>query len=326
MTPSPIEGILRVGICAHASQIGPHVDISTHMSLFVRAVQDGSFSAAARSLDLSPSAVSKQIGRLEDHLGVRLLNRTTRRLSLTEEGRAFYERCARIVAEIEEAEEWALARRGTARGKLRVASTVAFAKHQLMPLLPEFMNRYPEVDVALEVTDRPVDLVEEGVDVAIRFTEQLSDPSLVARRLAVNRRLICAAPAYLEAHGVPHTPQDLARHNCLTLYTISSFNDWTFEGPDGTEVLHVNGTLESNSADALYHATLAGLGIARLSTYLIGPDLKAGRLVAVLPDYVHQDASILAVYPHRRNLSPRVRAFIDFLVEKFTPEPPWERP
>jgi len=300
------------------------MDIATHMTIFVRTVQEGGFSAAARVLDLSPSAVSKQISRLEDHLGVRLLNRSTRHISLTEEGRAFYERCARIVAEIEEAEEWVAASQGTVRGVLRLASTPVFAKHHVLPLLPEFMGRYPELQIALEVTDRSVDLVEEGFDVAIRFTEQLSDPSLVARPLAVNRRVICATPSYLAAHGTPRTPEELSRHNCLRLYTVSTFNDWEFEGPEGNCVLHVTGNFETNSADALYHAALAGLGIARLSTYVIGPDLKSGRLVRLLPEFVHEKASILAVYPHRRHLSLKVRTFIDFLVDKFTPVPPWE--
>jgi len=294
------------------------------MTIFVRTVQEGGFSAAARALDLTPSAVSKQISRLEDHLGVRLLNRSTRHISLTDEGRAFYERCARIVSEIEEAEEWVAARQGSVRGVLRVTSTAIFAKHHVLPLLPEFMERYPELEIALEMTDRVVDLVEEGIDVAIRFTEQLADPSLVARPLAVNRRVVCAAPSYLRTHGTPRTPDELSAHNCLRLYTVSSFNDWEFEGPDGNCVAHVTGNFQTNSADAIYHATLAGLGVARLSTYVIAPDLKSGRLVQLLPDYVHEQASILAVYPHRRHLSLKVRTFIDFLVDKFTPVPPWE--
>ncbi len=300
------------------------MDIATQMMIFARAVEAGGFSAAARALDLTPSAVSKQISRLEDRLGVRLLNRSTRHVSLTEEGRAFYERATRITAEIEDAAESVAAAQGHVHGKLRVASTVAFAKHLVLPLIPEFLARYPELKVMLEVTDRAVDLVEEGIDVAIHFTEQLTDPSLVARRLALNRRVISAAPSYIAAHGAPQTPEDLLKHNCLSLYTVSSFNDWEFDGPQGSRVLHVQGNFETNSADALYHAALAGLGIVRISTYLVGPDLKAGRLVRLLPDYVYEKASIVAVYPHRRHLSPKVRAFVDFLVEKFTPVPPWE--
>lgn len=300
------------------------MELPTQMMVFAQAVQQGSFSAAARALDLTPSAVSKQISQLEDRLGMRLLYRTTRQIRLTEEGEEFYERCLRVLAEIEEAEQWASASHGAVRGTLRVAGTVAFMKYQVMPLVPEFLERYPELRVQVEVTDRFVDLVETGTDIAIRFTEQMSDPSLVARRLAVNRRVVCAAPSYLDAHGTPQTPDDLLEHNCLRLYTVSTFNEWEFEGPDGRRVLEVTGNFETNSADTLYYGALAGLGIARLSSFLVGPDLEAGRLIRLLPEYAHEKASILAVYPQRRHLSPKVRAFIDFLVEKFTPVPPWE--
>lgn len=300
------------------------MELPTQMMIFAQTVQQGSFSAAARALDLTPSAVSKQISQLEDKLGMRLLYRTTRQIRLTEEGEEFYERCLRVLAEVDEAEQWISASQGAVKGTLRVAGTVAFAKYHVMPLIPEFLQRYPDLRVHLEVTDRFVDLVETGTDVAIRFTEQLSDPSLVARRLAVNRRVICAAPAYIEAHGMPETPEDLLNHNCLRLYTVSTFNEWEFEGPEGNRVLDVKGSFETNSADTLYYGALVGLGIARLSTFLVGPDLKAGRLVRLLPEYTHEKASILAVYPQRRHLSPKVRAFIDFLVEKFTPVPPWE--
>lgn len=300
------------------------MELATQMMIFARAVREGGFSAAARALDLTPSAISKQISRLEDRLGMRLLNRTTRRITLTEEGREFYERCIRVAAEIEEAEQWVMESQGAVRGTLRVAATVAFAKHHVLPLIPEFLERYKDLRVHLEVTDRFVDLVEEGTDVAIRFSEQLTDPSLVARRLAVNRRVICAAPSYVEHYGAPQTPEELLKHNCLRLYTVSTFNEWEFDGPNGARILDVPGNFETNSADALYHAALAGVGIARLSTFLVGPDIKAGRLVRLLPECEHEKSSILAVFPQRRHLSPKVRAFIDFLVEKFTPVPPWE--
>lgn len=301
------------------------MDIASQILLFVRAVDHGGFSAAARSLELTPSAVSKQIRRLEDRVGVRLLNRSTRRVTFTAEGRAFYERAARIATDIAELEDFATSMGEQVRGTLRVTATVAFAKARLLPLFPDFLENHPGLDLVLEVTDRGVDLVEERVDVAIRFTEQISDTSLVARKLASNRRVICASPAYLEANGVPETPDDLLRLNCLRLSTVSSWNDWEFETRTGTETMHVRGNFQANSADAIYHAVLAGLGIARLSTYLVGDDLRAGRLVSILPEHKHENSDILAVYPDRRNLSPKVRAFIDFLVDRFGPVPPWER-
>jgi len=301
------------------------LDIASQMLLFVRTVDHGGFSAAARSLELTPSAVSKQIRRLEDRLGVRLLNRSTRRVTFTAEGRAFYERAARIATDIFDLEEFATAMGEQVRGTLRVTATVAFAKARLLPLFPEFLRAHPDLDLELEVTDRSVDLIEEKVDVAIRFTEQISDTSLIARKIASNRRVICASPAYLDAHGVPEQPEDLLRYNCLRLSTVSSWNDWEFRSASGKKTLQVKGDFQANSADAIYHAVLAGLGIARLSTYLVGEDLRAGRLVSILPEHRHETSAILAVYPDRRNLSPKVRAFIDFLVDHFGPVPPWEQ-
>lgn len=214
---------------------------------------------------------------------------------------------------------------GTVRGTLRVTAIAAFARLHLLPLLPEFMARYPGLRLELELTERHVDLVEEGVDVALRLSEELSEDSLVARRLFTNRRYVCAAPAYLARHGAPRTPEDLLEHNCLTHSSVAHFNDWEFAGRDGTRVLRVAGNFEANSATALYQAVLAGIGVARLATFLIGPDLHSGRLVPLLTDYVHEQSSLHVVYPHRRHLSPKVRAFVDFLAEQFTPTPPWER-
>jgi len=300
------------------------MDISNLMQVFVRTVDQGSFSAAARTLGLSPSAVSRQIGGLEDHLGVRLLNRTSRHVTLTEEGKAFYGRCARIAAEIDEVQELVSGMSQKVQGTLRVTATVAFAKSRLLPLFPEFLKRYPDLTLHLELSDRPVDLVAEGIDVAIRFTEQVDDDSVVARRLAPNRRVVVAAPAYLNRHGTPDTPEDLLAHNCLRLYSVPRWNDWEFEEDVRTRTLEVRGNFEANSADAVYHAALAGLGIARLSLYLVCDDLRAGRLVRLLPEYTHDKADLIAVFPHRRNLSPKVRAFVDFLVEQLGEVPAWE--
>lgn len=297
------------------------MDISNLMVTFVRTVQQGSFSAVARELDISPSAVSRQVGALEDHLGVRLLYRSSRRVTLTEEGRAFHERCLAIVAQIDDAEAEMANLSQEVRGTLRVTATVAFAKARLLPLFAEFQKRYPRLSLHVELTDRHVDLAEEAVDVAIRFTEQVVDDSVVARRLMHNRRMVVASPAYVAQHGLPTTPEDLLAHNCLRVYEVSRFNDWEFEDATGSRVLEVKGNFETNSADAVYHAALAGLGVARLSSYLVEADIEAGRLVRLLPGYVHDKADILALYPHRRHLSPKVRAFVEFLVGRLAAEP-----
>lgn len=301
------------------------MELSSQMVLFAKVVECESFSAAARSLGQSPSAVSRQIGHLEDRLGVRLLNRSKHGLSLTEEGRAFHARCAEVATRIADAETFAAQMTGHPQGVLRAISTVAFAKAQLLPLMPEFLAQYPDIRVSLELTDRKIDLAAEAIDVAIRFTEQLDDPSVIARRLAGNRRVICAAPGYLDRFGRPETAADLAGHNCLRLSTVARWNDWHLDGAGGGELAPIKGNFEANSADAIYHAALAGVGIARLSTYLVGDDLRAGRLVRLLPDQPCEGSELFAIYSDKRNLSPKVRAFIDFLVARLGPVPPWER-
>ncbi len=292
------------------------------MTMFARTVEEGSFSAAARALKLTPSAVSKQVSRLEDRLGTRLLNRTTRSLSLTEEGRAFHARCVQILAEIDEAETAVTELHAAPRGTLRVAAAVAFFNHQVMPLLPEYLDRYPEVHFDLLLTDRQVDMVDERIDVAVHLG-QPRESTQIARKIAVSRRVICASPAYLARHETPETPADLARHNCLTLSTRPEFNIWKF-GDRPEDHLRVNGNLELNQADALYDACLAGIGLARLPGYLVEADIKAGRLIPVLRDHLKELSTLHVIYPHRRHLSPKVRSFVDFLVAKFGPIPPWE--
>lgn len=302
------------------------MDRASEMLIFVQCVEEGSFSAAARAMDMTPSAISKQIRRLEDRLGARLFNRTTRRISLTEIGREFYERCARIMADIESAEESVSSLQDRVTGTLRVSATSAFARGEVLPRLLPFMERYPELKMELELTDRAVDLVEEGLDCAIRLQEQVDDPSLVARRLAVNRRIIVASPAYLEKHGAPKAPDDLRNHNCLVLYNVSRFNDWEFEMPDGShQVVHVSGNFQANTAGALFGASLAGMGLARLSTWLVAPRIRDGQLVQVLPEFAQEASAYYVLFPQGRHLSRKVRAFVDFLVEEFTPVPPWEQ-
>lgn len=301
------------------------MDRATEMMLFARVVEEGSFSAAARTMDLTPSAVSKQIAKLEQRLGARLLNRTTRRLHLTEAGQHFYEYCARIGADIEAAEAEVSAYQQQVRGTLRLTGTIAFTRYHIVPLLGGFLAQHPQLNIQLQLTDRPVDLIGEGWDVGIRLSEQVKDPSLVARRLAVNSRIICAAPSYLARHGVPKTPKDLLDHNCLTVYTVSRFNDWEFDNAEGSEVLHVRGNLEMNTADALLEAMLSGAGLARVSAWLATPYLRDGRLVQVLPDYAHERSAFYVMYPSRQHLSSKVRTFVDHVVDAFSPTPPWER-
>jgi len=297
------------------------MDIANQMILFANVVDHGSFSATARSLGLSPSAVSKQIGHLEDRLGIRLLNRSTRNVSLTQEGRPFYERCAEIAAGVLEAEAMAVSLGKRPQGTLRIAATVAFGKAQLLPLLPHFLADHPDLRVTLELTDRSIDLSESDYDMAIRFTEQVEDPSVITVKLTKNERLICASPAYIAAHGAPETPQDLARHNCLRISTVAHWNQWHFDEDGKKTVFEASGNFEANSADGIYYATLAGLGIARLSSYLVGPDIRSGRLLHLLPEHCEEYANVYAVYSSRRNLSPKVRVFIDYLVGHFRSAP-----
>ncbi|WP_290650396.1 LysR family transcriptional regulator [Aquisalimonas sp.] len=302
------------------------MDRTSEMMIFVRCVEDGSFSAAARVLDMTPSAISKQIRRLEDRLGARLFNRTTRRINLTEAGRDFYDRCARIMTEIEEAEDAVSSLQNHARGTLRVSGTVAFVRGEVLPRINRFLGEHPELNLELELTDRQVDLVGEGVDAAIMLYEQVTDPSLVARKLAVNRRIIVGSPDYIHRLGAPQTPEELLDHNCLRLYNVSRFNDWEFAFDDGSRrVIHVRGNFRANTASALYEAALAGVGLARLSTWLVAPCIRDGSLVQLLPEYAQENSAYYVLFPSGRHLSRKVRAFVDFLVEEFTPLPPWER-
>ncbi|MEQ8667247.1 MAG: LysR family transcriptional regulator [Rhodospirillales bacterium] len=295
------------------------------MIVFAKVVDAGGFSAAAREMSLSPSAVSKQIHSLEDRLGVRLLNRSTRKISLTEEGRAFYERSREIASDVDEAEALVTSMGMWPQGTLRVASTVAFGKRQLLPLLPAFLDQYKDVRCVFELSDRPVDLVSGDVDVAIRFTEQISDDGVIARKLAHNTRIYCAAPCYLARHPEPKAPAELTEHNCLGLTTVSRWNNWTFGSGETTQKYRVSGNFVANSADGIYHAALAGIGIARLSTYLVNDDIRAGRLIRILPEYADHGSDLFAIYLERRHLSPKTRAFIDMLSEHFGDVPPWER-
>jgi molybdate transport repressor ModE-like protein len=293
------------------------------LQVFVRIAETGSFSAAARDLGLSKSVASKKLAALEDRLGARLINRTTRRLSLTEVGSAFLERAQRILAELEEAERAVGRLSAEPRGVLRVNAPMSFGILHVAPALGDFMTRYPDVSVALDLGDRQVDLVDEGYDVAVRIAA-LPESSLVARRLAPVRRVVCASPAYWERHGLPVHPRDLGGHEGL-IYTYQPLpNEWRFRDGDGSLTVHVDGRLKANNGDALREAALAGLGVCMAPTFIVGEALRTGRLRAVLEDFALDTLAIYAVYPHRRHLSAKVRAFVDFLAGRFGPRPYWD--
>jgi DNA-binding transcriptional LysR family regulator len=290
---------------------------------FVRVAETGSFSEAARRLNLSKSMISRQVSALEADLGVRLLHRTTRSLSPTEAGRAYLERCQRIIADLDEANQLVSHLQAVPRGKLRVSAPLSFGISHLAACLPAFLERYPEIQLDMGFTDRHVDLVEEGWDVAVRIG-RLADSSLIVRRLAPIRRVVAAAPAYLERRGVPRRPEDLAAHDCLS-HNGQIQSEWRFQGADGKPVhLEVEGRFHADNGDVLRVMALAGLGVVTLPSFFLGDDIRAGRLVQVLEDAVPLDAALHAVYPHGRHLSPKVRAFVDFLAQMFGPEPYWD--
>ena len=294
------------------------------LRVFVAVAEAQSFSNAARALRIAKSAVSRQVSDLKSDLGARLLHRTTRSLSLTEAGRAYFERAARILADLDDANRAVGELQAAPRGRLRISAPMSFGFLHLMPALSDFMARYPEVVVDLAMNDRFVDLVNEGFDVAIRIAT-LPDSSLIARQLAPARRVICASPNYLSTHGAPRSPNDLKTHACLFNSNLPSAREWRFVSPDDVPVpVTVNGRLSVDNGDALRVAALCGLGLANLPTFIVGVDLQSGALATVLDSFVAQDLSISAVYPPSRHLSPTVRALIDFLVDRFGPEPYWD--
>ena len=293
------------------------------MEMFAAVAEQGSFTGAAHHLGVSTSAVSKYVIALESRLGVRLLNRTTRRLSLTEAGRNFREWCERIAADVSEAEQSVASLQAEPRGVLTVNAPMSFGQRHLGPFLSDFLAHYPSVQVDMTMTDRRIDIVEEGYDIAIRIGA-LPDSSLVTRTLAPSRRVLCAAPAYLAQHGVPQTPADLADHNCLGHSSMRSAEEWPFRDPQGDITIRATGSLAVNNGDMLRLAALAGTGLALLPTFIVGPDLAAGRLRAVLCDYEPQQHPISAVYAAGRPVAAKVRAFIDHLAACFGDAPYWD--
>jgi DNA-binding transcriptional LysR family regulator len=301
------------------------MESSLAMLAFVRAVECNGFTPAARDLGVTPSAVSKLVSRLEGKLGVRLLQRSTRRLALTAEGEIYFERVQRIVGEIADAEADVMRFADQPRGRLRISVGTAFATYALVPALPEFTARFPEITLDLVITEYAVDLIEAGIDVAIRIGP-LGDVNLVARRVGDLERVISAAPAYLERHGKPKKPEDLLRHNCLTLPGVAGQTEWPFRSAGGVRSLAVKGNITADNAETLYELALLGLGVIRLSDLIVGPAIRSGRLVPILLD-AHQPEPLPlhAVYAPSRRRPPKIDALVHFLVEKFAAVP-WRLP
>jgi DNA-binding transcriptional LysR family regulator len=290
------------------------------LDVFAHVVTAKSMSAAGRQLNLSPAVISKRIRRLEERLGVRLLQRTTRQLSLTEAGQGFYERVVSILSSIEDAEAWVASGSGQARGTLRVSAPTSFGRLHIAPHLKPFLDANPLVSVELILTDAFVDIVGEGFDLAVRIAD-LQDSSLVAKRLAPNHRVLCAAPDYLAAHGAPDSIEALARHTLIT----HNADHWRLDGPAGPVTVRVSGPLRTNSSEVVREALLAGVGIALRSTWDVGPELKSGVLLRVLPEYsVGKRVAVHAVYPSRRHMEQKVRAFVDYLGELYGATPYWD--
>ncbi|MGH6929130.1 MAG: LysR family transcriptional regulator [Dongiaceae bacterium] len=289
------------------------------MAVFAKVVESGSLSAAARALGVSLASVSRQLAALEEKLGARLLSRTTRRLSLTEGGRAYYARCKRILGDVEEAEAEVSQFQASPSGGIVVSASMLFGSTFLAPVLSGFLDRYPRVSIELPLTDRFVNLVEEGIDVAVRVGG-LADSSLVARRIGAFRRVVCAAPRYLKEHGVPREPADVARHACLIFSMLAEADRWRFSRDGRDLTIAVTGRLRSNNQEVLLRAALDSAGIMLAPSWLVRDQVAKGRLRVVLHEFEPEPTPIHILYPHARLLSAKVRALIDYLAGQWREE------
>lgn len=289
------------------------MDRMTSIATFVKIAEAGGFAAAARKLGVSPSTATTQIQALEDRLGVRLLNRSTRKVSLTEIGKAYYERCMQVLADMDEAEGAVQAMKSKPRGTLHLNVSLSIPV-LLAPVVAEFTALYPDANVSIVMSDRMVDLVDQGIDLAIT-TMPIPNSNLIMRRLGSVRLLVCGSPDYLAQRGVPRAPNDLASHNCLK-YTFSSWgNEWRFKLPEGERAVHVTGNMEANSVNSLKLAAALGQGLILAPEFLVSDEIKSGKLVAVLTEFAAPELPIHAVYPHRQHLSTNVRSFLDLLAK-----------
>lgn len=302
------------------------MDNLTDVAVFVRVVERGSFTRAADELELSRAVVSKYLTRLEERLGVRLLNRTTRRLSLTEAGAELFAASQGALERIAEAEGAITRLQREPRGTLKINAPMSFGILELAPALPAFLEKYPDVQVDLRMDDRHVDLVEEGFDVGVRITQRLAESSLVARRLLGCKQFVCASPAYLAAHGEPESPEDLAAHNCILYQHAAAANVWRFRAAGGRDVaVAVTGNLRANNGIAEREAAVRGVGILLTPSFYVSAELKTGTLKRILREYSLPELSLYLIYPKRSHVPPKVRVFVDFLVRRFGNRPAWER-
>ncbi len=293
--------------------------------VFVAVVQYGGFSPAARFLGISKSAVSKRISLLEQQLGVKLLHRTTRKLSLTEAGEHYFEHALKANLAARDAEDAVAQLQGEPQGRLRINTPMSFGRLHMAPMIPEFLKRYPKIRIELVMDDRTVDLVSGGFDIAIRGGV-LSDSTLIARRLAPLNSVLCASPGYLDNYGYPQQLDDLLLHNCLSFSYSNDVKEWSFSKDNQRHSVVVSGSYQVNNSEALLEAVLQGLGIARLPTFVAGPDIRAGRLVMLFPEYQMLAQEINAVLIERQYMPAKVRAFLDFAIEYFGSEVPyWEQ-
>ncbi|MDJ0894998.1 MAG: LysR family transcriptional regulator [Alphaproteobacteria bacterium] len=295
----------------------------TAMQAFKRVVELNSFTAAARDLGLSNAAVSKNISELEAHLGVQLVTRTTRRISVTEVGEAYYARCVRILDDLAEADQRAGSASSTPRGRLRINAPMSFGILHLAPAISDFLDRHAKIEVDLVMDDRYVDLIEGDFDIGVRVTSELKDSSWIARKLSPIRRVLCGAPSYFERFGTPVTPEDLREHRCLIYSLSASPSAWPFTGPDGPQTVGINGCFRANNSLALRQALLDGVGISLLPAFIVGEDLRRGSLVEVMTELTPAPHTLYVVYPQARHVSQKVRAFVDFMVERFAAVPEW---
>ncbi len=296
------------------------MDKFQEMRVFAAVVDAGSFVGASDALDMSKPAVSRHVADLETRLGVRLLHRTTRKLSLTEEGEVFYARCTELLGNIEEAEAEITSRSGQATGQLKVSAPVSFGLLHLAPLWAEFMAHHPKVVLDVTLSDRMVDLVEEGFDVAVRIA-RLPSSSLISRKLSSTRMILCASPTYLKVNGTPAHPSELAGHTVVAYSLLSMGEVWEFDGPQGHIAVKVEPRMRTNSGDTCRAVALRHQGLIIQPSFLVGEDLRSGALVEVMPEQRSIEMGIYAMYPTRKHVLPKVRLLIDYLVEAFKVKP-----